>query len=54
MFNFLKDKNKTKDNNSLLVKVGSLLIHIAKIDWVKVTEIVRTASGTPKAVLSIY
>ena len=32
MFNFLKDKNKTKDNNSLLVKVGSLLIHIAKID----------------------
>ena len=28
--------------------------HIAKIDWVKVTEIVRTASGTPKAVLSIY
>ena len=32
MFNFLKDKNKTKDNNSLLAKVGSLLIHIAKID----------------------
>ena len=32
MFNYLKDKNKTKDNNSLLVKVGSLLIHIAKID----------------------
>ena len=32
MFNFLKDKNKTKDNNSLLVKVGSLLIHIAKKD----------------------
>ena len=32
MFNFLKDKSKTKDNNSLLAKVGSLLIHIAKID----------------------
>ena len=32
MFNFLKDKNKTEDNNSLLIKVGSLLIHIAKID----------------------
>ncbi len=29
-------------------------IHIAKIDWKRVTEIVRMATGTPEAVLTIY
>ena len=55
----LEEDEKKKPNIRLLPEAARLIqelagIYIAKIDWVKVTEIVRTASGTPKAVLSIY
>ena len=32
IFNFLKDNKKDEGNDNLLTKIGSLLIHIAKID----------------------
>ena len=32
IFNFLKDNKKDESNDNLLTKIGSLLIHIAKID----------------------
>lgn len=55
----LEEDEEKKPNIRLLPEAAKLIqeaagTHIAKIDWVKVTEIVRTASGTPKAVLSIY
>ena len=55
----LEEEEEKKPNIRLLPEAARLIqeaagIHIAKIDWVKVTEIVRTASGTPEAVLSIY
>ncbi|MAH89048.1 MAG: hypothetical protein CMJ06_03260 [Pelagibacterales bacterium] len=55
----LEEDEEKKPNIRLLPEAAKLIqeaagIHIAKIDWVRVTEIVRTASGEPKAVLSIY
>jgi hypothetical protein len=50
---------KKKPNIRLLPEAAKIIqnkagVHIAKIDWKKVTKIVRAATGTPEAVLTIY
>ncbi len=55
----LEDEEERLPNIRLLPEAAKILqkkagIHIAKIDWAKVNKIVRTASGIPETVLSIY
>ena len=55
----LEDGEEIKPNMRHLPAAANILqkkagIHIAKLDWSKVTKIVKTASGKPEAVLTIY
>ncbi len=55
----LEEGLEVKPNIRLLPQAAAMLqkkagVHIGKISWVKVTEIVRKASGIPEAVLTIY
>lgn len=55
----LEEDEERVPNIRLLPEAARILqkkagVHIAKIDWTKVNHIVRTASGVPETVLSIY
>ncbi len=55
----LEEDEPKKPNIRLLPEAAKIIqkasgVYISKIDWKRVTEIVRTASGVPEAVLSIY
>ena len=55
----LEEEEEKKPNIRLLPEAAKIIqakagVHIAKIDWKKVTEIVRRANGMPEAVLTIY
>jgi L,D-transpeptidase ErfK/SrfK len=55
----LEEEEAKKPNIRLLPEAARLIqtkagVHIAKINWEKVTEIVRKANGMPQAVLTIY
>ena len=55
----LEEEEEKKPNIRLLPEAAKIIqvkagIHIAKIDWKEVTEIVRRANGMPEAVLTIY
>ena len=55
----LEEDEEIKPNIRLLPEAAKIIqsvagIYIAKINWKKVTEIVRLANGMPEAVLTIY
>jgi len=55
----LEEEEEKKPNIRLLPEAARIIqakagVHIAKIDWIKVTEIVRRSNGMPEAVLTIY
>ena len=55
----LEEEEEVLPNIRLLPEAAKIIqekagTYIAKVDWTKVTKIVRTASGVPEAVLSIY
>ena len=55
----LEENEKKKPNIRFLPEAARIIqevagAYIAKINWIKVTEIVRTANGLPEAVLTRY
>ena len=55
----LEENEKKRSNIGLLPEAAKVIqqkagIHIAKIDWKRVTKAVKMASGVPEAILSIY